>query len=258
MRAIKSLCFVAGGIPLLLLALTLVPSGGAGLGPDAMAEVTGEAPVFTNPLVFTHPYFPFQAGGMKVFSGRDERGELTAVERHLEEVRMFPVNGEDIPCAIVKEVEFVRGKLDEVSFNFYAQSDDGSIWYFGEYSEVYEDGEVVSREGSWLVGGPSPEDPPDTAFGVFPALHLPANPEVGDEWMEEDLPQYQIQESRRVIRARRKIRTRTGKYKDCIEVKEKDFDGEKERKWYAPGIGIVKVEGDEEKLKLVATTVRPR
>jgi len=256
MRPIKILSILAAGVPLLLLVLALAPGGGAGLAPTAKAEVTGEAPVFTTPLHFTHPYFPFQPGGMKVFAGRDENGELTTVERHLDEIRMFPVNGEDVPCAVVEETEFVQGGLKEISYNFYAQADDGSIWYFGEYSEAYEDGEVVSREGSWLVGGPLPGDPPDTATGEHPALHLPANPEVGDEWMEENLPAFQIGETRKVIRARRKIRTRTGRYTDCIEVKEKDFDGERERKFYAPGIGIVKVQGDEEKLKLVATTVR--
>ena len=34
--------------------------------------------------------------------------------------------------------------------------------------------------------------------------------------------------------------------------------GEIERKWYAPGVGVVKVKGGDEKLKLVATSVRPR
>jgi hypothetical protein len=43
-----------------------------------------------------------------------------------------------------------------------------------------------------------------------------------------------------------------------VAIKERDYDGEKEKKWYAPGTGIVKVKGDDEKLKLVATTLRRR
>jgi hypothetical protein len=183
---------------------------------------------------------------------------MTVVVRHLPDVRMFRLDDEEIPCALVKEVEFIDGELVQVSFNYYAQSDDGSIWYFGETSEEYEGGVVVSRSGSWLVGGPLPEDPPDTAAGDAPALHLPALLEVGDEWVEENVPQAEIRETRRVLRARRIVRTKAGRFRDCVEIKERDLDGEREKKWYAPDRGIVKVRGDDEKLKLVATTLRPR
>jgi len=45
--------------------------------------------------------------------------------------------------------------LIEVSQNFFAQADDGTVYYFGELVDTYGGGSVVSHEGSWLLGGVS-------------------------------------------------------------------------------------------------------
>ncbi len=44
------------------------------------------------------------------------------------------------------------GELIEDTLDWYAQDADGNIWYFGELSKEYEDGELVSLEGSWKAG----------------------------------------------------------------------------------------------------------
>ena len=53
-------------------------------------------------------------------------------------------------------------------------SNDGTVYYFGEVVDIYENGEVVDHEGSWLVGGPiQPGDPTDAANAGEPAVFMP-------------------------------------------------------------------------------------
>ena len=43
------------------------------------------------------------------------------------------------------------------------------MWYLGEDTKEYEDGEVVSTEGSWEAG----------VDGALPGIVMPADPTVG-------------------------------------------------------------------------------
>ncbi len=222
------------------------------------ASPIGFMPTFSRSLEFDHPYFPFETGAMNVYQGTVDDLDMTIVERYLPEVRVFEWGGQQIPCAIVEETEFQAGELSQISYNFYAQADDGSVWFFGEFAEEFKDGEIVSRSGSWLVGGRTSEDPPDTAAGPEPALHLPALVSTGEVWMQENIPEHDIFEQRTVLATDRVIRVPAGEYVGCTMIREEGHDGEVEAKWYAPGIGVIEVDSPSEKLKLVATAIRRR
>ena len=47
--------------------------------------------------------------------------------------------------------DYSDGQLVEVEIAFYAQDDDGTVWYFGEHPEEYEDGEFVAAP-TWIAG----------------------------------------------------------------------------------------------------------
>ena len=49
------------------------------------------------------------------------------------------------------------------------------IWYFGEISKNYEDGELTGIEGSWMAG----------VDGAKPGILMEAAPEVGDVYRQE-------------------------------------------------------------------------
>ncbi len=59
------------------------------------------------------------------------------------------VDGVDTLVALIQDIS--AGKLVEAEISFYAQADDGAVWYFGEYPEVYENGRLV-EVGAWLSG----------------------------------------------------------------------------------------------------------
>ena len=158
-------------------------------------------------------------------------------------------------CRVLVETNFEGGLLVENTRNYFAQADDGSVYYFGETVDTYEDGVLTGHGGSWLVGGPSGGDPEETLTAANPSLFMPATPETADEFMPEDVTDGP-RELDRIQRTGVTVRVAAGKFEGCIEVLEHDLvDDEFETKWYAPGIGVLKGKAKGESFGLVATTL---
>jgi hypothetical protein len=229
-----------------------------GAPPTALASVPTAAPVFTTPLVFTSTFFPFAPGAMKVNLGRSDGVRVTDLDIFRSDTRSFVVGIAPVACRILQEVAFEGGDIVEISTNYFAQADDGTVWYFGETVDTFEKGVVTGHGGSWLVGGPAGGDPPGTMTVAAPAMFMPANPEVGDVFRPEDLPDGSV-EIDTIHRLGRKVTTPAGKFTGCIEVHEfSPATGEKETKWYAPGVGVVATKTAGEQTKLDSTTLRAR
>ena len=62
-------------------------------------------------------------------------------------------------------VAYGGGRILEVALDWYAQADDGSVWYFGEDVFNSEDGVVADAHGTWLAGKDGP-----------PGMIMPAQP----------------------------------------------------------------------------------
>jgi hypothetical protein len=237
----------------LLLAISLL---GILAGAPAGAVVPSGTPTFSNPLNITNHYHPFQPGGVKVFQGSDGRDKLVGLHLYLTETRSFNWNGTTVACRVLREIAFENGELVEISDNYFAQADDGTVYYFGEVVDNYEDGVVVNNDGSWLVGGPKlPSDPPGTANDNNPTVFMPANPEVGDVFKPEDLPPV-VDETATVVRVGVKVKVSAGVYEDAIIIEETStLEPGTTAKWYAPGVGVVMEKAKREQLNLLASTL---
>jgi len=227
---------------------------GGHLPPEARASIPAGPPAFSDPTTFSNPYFPFQAGGYRVFTGKSGSEPIVLLDVFSGETREFPLGGGTVTCRVLQETEFEGGELSEITKNYFAQADDGSVYYFGETVDNYEDGVVTGHGGSWLVGGPQGGDPEGTQTVDVPALFMPADPEVGDQWMPEDVPDGP-RELDEMTKGDVKVRTKSGSFEGCIEVLETDpVDGDTERKWYAPGVGVCRGKQKGENFTLVAST----
>jgi len=222
----------------------------------ARAEVPNGPPTFGNPLNIDNPFFPFQPGGLKVFAGNDHGTKTAAIDKYLTVTRTFKLNGNNVACHILVEEAYEDGELVERSSNYFAQADDGTVYYFGEVVNIFENGVIVSHEGSWLVGGPTlPSDPAGTGDATKPGLFIPANPELGDMFKPEDLFPI-VDETGEVVGVDQDVLVPAGKYDGAIEVKESSrIDPGTELKWYAPGVGVVKVQTKGETLRLESSTL---
>ena len=151
---------------------------------------------------------------------------------------------------------WVAGTLKEISYNYFAQADDGSVHAFGELVDAYADGVIVSHDGSWLVGGPyGPDDPADAIVAPAPTVFMPAAPAVGDHWKPDDLYPL-LDETATVVAMGMRVRVPAGVFANALEVEEtSEVDEDKpETKWYAPDVGLVKTVGRGNALELVSRT----
>jgi hypothetical protein len=244
-------------IRLTVLAGWLVLGAGLLVKP-AEAEVPTGTPVFSNPLEISNPYHPFQPGGVKVFTGHERGTREVVTHLYLTETRMFEFDGETVECRILRESALEDGELVEISDNYFAQADDGTVYYFGEVVDDYEGGIVVGHEGSWLVGGPTlSSDPADAGNAPGPAVFMPANPEVGDIFKPEDLFPL-VDETAEVLAVGVTVKTPAGRFENCIEIEESSrLSSGTETKWYAPGVGVIQEKAPGESLKLISSTLLP-
>jgi hypothetical protein len=224
----------------------------------AALALAGAAPpsgslAFSAPLDIDNPFMPFVVGGSKTYSGSTGSATAEVFDHYLAATRTFSVGGQSVPCRQLEEVVYEDGVLQEISQNWFAQDDDGNVWYFGETVDNYVDGVVDNHGGSWLVGGPTlPGDPPETATAATPGLFMPADPQPGDQWKPEDLFPL-VDETVTLTKSGVEVDLAVGDFEGCILTREtSQLQGSTpEKKWYAPGTGVIQVKGASESLALV-------
>jgi hypothetical protein len=97
-------------------------------------------------------------------------GSQAVTTRVVEEVEWFDANANGVVDA--------GETLVEISYNYFAQTQDGTVCYFGETVDIYENGVVVSHQGAWRA------DQPGNAPGIF----MPADPQPGIAFHSEFAP----------------------------------------------------------------------
>ena len=147
----------------------------------------------------------------------------------LKRTKRFVVNGQTVDAVVVKDNAYQGRMLVEIAYDYFAQSDDGTVYYFGEDVDNYKKGKVDNHKGTWLLG----------KHTDVPGVAMPANPKLGDQYRFEDVPGITA-ESNRVeevgMRAEVGRRTLTG----VIRIQEFiQPEGEIEYKLYAPGVGKI-------------------
>lgn len=167
-----------------------------------------------------NPFFILEPGYVLVLEGGDERLTITVKE----ETKM--VDG--VLCRVVEERETKKGKVVEVSNNYFAISKrTNSVYYFGE-----------DAGGAWLSGEKG------ARFGLM----MPGLPLVGAKHYQEIAPGVAMDRAE-IVSVTATVKTPAGEFKNCVKVEETNAleRGSKEYKFYAPGIGLVQ----EGNLKLV-------
>lgn len=120
-------------------------------------HVDFDAAVFDNPLVIDNEWFPMTPGNRLVLDGVTvEDGE--SLDHRIEFIvtdLTKQINGVDTAVAWIED--YSDDELVEAELAFYAQDNDGNVWFFGEYPEEYEDGEFVAAP-AWIpgIGGARP------------------------------------------------------------------------------------------------------
>lgn len=218
---------------------------GSGLGERAAARQ--QASPLDDPSSFgatiDNPMFP-----LSLFGDREYRGysyDLTsgeAVETRVEE-KLLPETREiaGAEVAVVEVREFEDGELVELTLDFYTQGADGTVWYMGEEVSDYEGGKVTGHPGEWLAG----------EGGAEPGVYMPAAPELGQNYQQENAPGV-AEDTTTVVALDQPIATAAGTFSGCMRTEDVNpLDGSTEWKYYCPDVGFVREESGEKFLDLV-------
>lgn len=177
-------------------------------------------------MAIDNPYLPLPVGRTLVYEGvsdgERERIEITVTDRTRE------VMG--VTATVVRDRAFVEGALVEDTFDWFAQDRWGNVWYLGEATAEYENGEVVSRAGSWEAG----------VDGAMPGVVMLADPRVGDRYRQE-FYEGEAEDMARVRASGESVAVPAGSYQDVLVTEDwTPLEPEVlEHKSYAPGVGVV-------------------
>jgi len=135
-----------------------------------------------------------------------------------------------IAATIVHDQVTEDGELVEDTFDWYAQDSAGNVWYLGEDTKEYENGEVSSTEGSWEAG----------VDGALPGIVMPAQPTPGLTYRQEFYAGH-AEDAATVLDIGAQVALATGAYADVIVTRETTAlePSLAELKLYAPGVGLV-------------------
>ena len=193
------------------------------LAPDS-ERVDLVTPTFSKPTPITNPLHPTSEVTQVIMGGQvDEKPFRTEVT--LFRTKPIPFKGATVDTAIIQYVAYSDGRIHEVAHDWYAQADDGSVWYFGEDVFNFEDGKVADTKGTWIANETTPA-----------ALIMPAKPAVGNVYRPENAPEV-VFEQVRVEKVDQTISGPSGDISGAIEVMELHMDATSEGKVFAPGYG---------------------
>jgi hypothetical protein len=177
-------------------------------------------------------YFILRPGYQLVLEG-EEDGEVVRVEitvlDETEDIILQEMG--EVETRVVEEREYVDGEILEISRSFFAICNETSaVYYFGEEVDIYEDGEVVSHEGTWRAG----ED------GAKAGLIMPGTFLLGSRYFQEQVPGVAMDRAENVEMGL-ELTTEAGTFTDCVKVEETTplHPDELGYKVYSPGVGVI-------------------
>lgn len=126
------------------------PEEAAGESPERVFE-DFDASNFDDPTNIDNPWLPLKPGTQWVYEGFTiEDGEQ--IPHRLEfTVTDLTKEIDGVQAVVAYILDYSDGQLVEKELAFYAQDNDGNVWYLGEHPEEYEDGEFVDAP-TWIAG----------------------------------------------------------------------------------------------------------
>lgn len=207
----------------------------------------GSEKVELDPADFTtdidNPYWPMAVGSKWVYRETDSEGAEQRVEVTVTDQTKRIANG--ITARVVRDEVTEQGEPVEITDDWYAQDSDGNIWYLGEETTEYEDGEPVSTEGSFEAG----------KDGAEAGIIMPAEPKAGMKYRQEYYED-EAEDMGEIVSTNEQAEVPFGHFQGVVMTKDTNPLESKvlEFKFYARGVGpvlAISVSGSTDKEELV-------
>lgn len=225
--------YVMQTMGLLVLVWFVSCGGGSSESSDTEATIPNVSAVTFVTTAITNPYMPLPVGASWVYEMATDEGVERIEVVVTDETRLV----EGVTAVVVRDTVTVDGEFTEDTFDWYAEDTEGNVWYLGEETCVYEDGECVDTEGSWEWG----------VDGALPGIAMPANPTVDGQPYYQEYYVDHAEDVGEVVAVNQAVTTEGGTFDDCIKTHDTstlDLNLD-EYKYYCRGVGVVRVdEGD--------------
>lgn len=191
---------------------------------------------FSNSTIIDNQYFPLVPGTTYRFEttvGDDE--ELVIVEV-LSDTRFIL----GITTVVVRDRVYIDGDentglLLEDTEDWYAQDDDGNVWYMGEFVQNFDEdtGAFLNNDGSWEAG----------VDGAVPGIQMKADPRTGDSYRQEYL-EGSAEDLAVIVDSDVEVMLADGTIYSTFKIKEWNplEEDSTEFKYYAAGVGFIREE----------------
>jgi hypothetical protein len=218
--------------------------------PDTVPDFA--AATFTDSTQISNSLFPQTPGTTRSYTADTPDGVERIVIEVLNDTRV--VMG--VTCRVVRDRVFLDGVLIEDTLDFFAQDDDGNVWYLGEEVDNYnydDSGNLidVTHEGAWEAG----KDVAGRGVAARPGHVMRAAPAAGDAYHQEYYPGA-AEDQAEVVATSVALALSDGRMFICLQTR--DFTAldpaAAEFKYYASGFGLVAEEpvGGGERVELEA------
>jgi hypothetical protein len=140
-----------------------------------------------------------------------------------------------VRTVVIHEQDIQDGQLQESELYFVSQDRNGAIWTFGEYPEEYGGGKLTGAPASWLSG----------VAGAHAGIAMQGNPQAGTPVYRQGFaPSVGFEDCASVFQTGQHVCNGTTCYDNVLitdEFAPNAASSGHQRKYYAPGIGTVKV-----------------
>ena len=186
-----------------------------------------------------NPYFPLEPGTTYRYTGHDGGDPAEDVVEVTDQTKEIV----GVTTTVVRDRVYLAGELAEDTLDWYAQDAKGNVWYFGEDTKEYENGQVVSTEGSWEAGKHQ------ARAGIF----MPAKPKEGQVLQQELAPRV-AEDCFKVVDLHASVESPYVSSDDALKTKEftRLEPGVFDHKWYVAGTGVVRDKGPDDEYRLVS------
>lgn len=188
---------------------------------------------FDDPTTIDNAWFPMQPGTQWVYEGSTEEGGLTIPHRIIFTVTDLTKVIEGVRTVVALVEDYSNEQLVEAELAFYAQDNDGKVWYLGEYPEEYENGRFIDAP-AWIAG----------FQGARAGIMMQAAPQAGTPSYSQGWgPAVNWTDYGRVDEIGLGTCVPVDCYEDVLVIAESSLEEANafQLKYYAPGVGNVQV-----------------
>jgi hypothetical protein len=106
---------------------------------------------FEDPTKIDNEWLPLKPGNQWILEGKTVEDGKETLHQVLFTVTDLVKEIAQVPAVMTLIREYANGELEQARLGFFAQDNDGTVWYLGEYAEVYKDKQVADS-ATWIAG----------------------------------------------------------------------------------------------------------